>query len=346
MPSTLTNKHNIPEVFVRACMVDRHITKGDISTTQLIDAPQIRYLKAHNDIEEDVSDRLWMLMGTAMHHVLERSEVANYYARQLMDAAIVLEDFKDEKNVKAAEYLRSLAHEKFPKAFDSDIMLEQTMSVLITTDLGTMEVSGTMDKFNKTTGTLFDYKNTSVYGYIYEESKKKWYAQQNIYAFMLRKHDYEVNEAFISAFFKDFKSFEKMRNKDYPDSMVMDIPIPLYTVEQMEKYMKGRVRKHQLIEKGEVIPCTPKERWAEADMWAVKKKGGKKALKGGVLPSAAMAEKYVKDNALNYTDMFIEFRPGTSKRCDSYCPVRSVCPQKRANDLRKEENEQLKSDKG
>jgi PD-(D/E)XK nuclease superfamily len=340
MPIKLTNKHNIPDVFVRACMIDRHVTKGDISTTQLIDAPQIRYLKAHHDIEEDVSDRLWMLMGTAMHHVLERAEVKNYYARQLMDAAIVLEDLD---KVKGAESLRQIARDKFPDAFDSEILLEQTMSVLITTDLGTMEVSGTMDKFNKTTGTLFDYKNTSVYGYIYEESKKKWYAQQNIYAYMLRKHDYTVNEAFISAFFKDYKSFEAKQSRDYPPSMVMDIPIPLYDMEKMEKYMKGRVKKHQLAEAGENIPCTPKERWAEADMWAVKKKGGKRALKGGVLPSESMAKKFIEDNKLNYTDMYIEFRPGTNKRCDSYCPVRSVCPQKRANDLRKEENEQLKS---
>ena len=52
MATKITNNHNLPEAFVRACKVDRHKVVGDISTTQLIDAPQVRMLKKFNDIEE------------------------------------------------------------------------------------------------------------------------------------------------------------------------------------------------------------------------------------------------------------------------------------------------------
>ena len=93
----LTNKYGAPEELVRAASYDDHVTKGDISTTTLIDAPQIRYLKMTNDIEEDVSDRIWMLFGTAVHHILERSELGSHKARTLLEAAEIFRESGNEK---------------------------------------------------------------------------------------------------------------------------------------------------------------------------------------------------------------------------------------------------------
>jgi len=49
--------------------------ESDISVTQLIDSPLIRRLriKYQNDIEEDVTDRIWSLLGQAVHSILERA---------------------------------------------------------------------------------------------------------------------------------------------------------------------------------------------------------------------------------------------------------------------------------
>jgi hypothetical protein len=71
----ITNVHGLPEALVKAVKNDSYKGGGDISVTKLIDSPQIRLLskKHHEVMVEDVSDRIWALMGQAVHHVLERS---------------------------------------------------------------------------------------------------------------------------------------------------------------------------------------------------------------------------------------------------------------------------------
>ncbi len=75
MTPTITNKHGLPEALVRAVQNDPYTGGGDISVTKLIDSPQRRQLwRQHEaDIEEDVSERIWSLLGQAVHHILERA---------------------------------------------------------------------------------------------------------------------------------------------------------------------------------------------------------------------------------------------------------------------------------
>lgn len=72
----ITNVHGLPSALVRAVKNDAYTGGGDISATRLIDSPQIRMLrkKYSKVIVEDVTDRLWSLMGQAIHHVLERAD--------------------------------------------------------------------------------------------------------------------------------------------------------------------------------------------------------------------------------------------------------------------------------
>lgn len=74
MPSILTNKMNLPPAIVSAVTNDPY-TKGesDISVTQLITPPYQRKLKETVDQVEDVSDRIWSLVGQATHTILERA---------------------------------------------------------------------------------------------------------------------------------------------------------------------------------------------------------------------------------------------------------------------------------
>lgn len=71
-----TNVHNLPGPIVRAILNDPYNAgKADISTTRLINPPQLETLRyRHKDeIVEDVSERIWTLLGQAAHLVAERS---------------------------------------------------------------------------------------------------------------------------------------------------------------------------------------------------------------------------------------------------------------------------------
>ena len=71
----LTNLHGLPDALVNAVRNDPYVSGGDISVTKLIDAPQRRtlYKKYREFVVEDVSERIWSLMGQAVHTVLERA---------------------------------------------------------------------------------------------------------------------------------------------------------------------------------------------------------------------------------------------------------------------------------
>ena len=72
----LTNEHQYPEPFARAVSVDSY-ERGDADYTvsELLQPPRLRQLVKRHDAEitEDVSDRLWVLMGTLAHDILERA---------------------------------------------------------------------------------------------------------------------------------------------------------------------------------------------------------------------------------------------------------------------------------
>jgi len=70
----LTNEHDLPQSIVNAVKRDHPPVEDRYSVTDIINPPLIRHLrmKHWNEIEEDASDLLWMLLGTSMHYVLEK----------------------------------------------------------------------------------------------------------------------------------------------------------------------------------------------------------------------------------------------------------------------------------
>ena len=72
----LTNRLNLPSTIVSAIQRDPYQQDGDISATGLIQPPRIRQLTArHGDsMSMDVSDRIWPLLGSNVHYILERAD--------------------------------------------------------------------------------------------------------------------------------------------------------------------------------------------------------------------------------------------------------------------------------
>ena len=71
----LTNVHGLPQSIVEAVANDPYTGGGDISATKLIDSPRISELSRqhHDKITVDVSERVWSLLGQAVHTILERA---------------------------------------------------------------------------------------------------------------------------------------------------------------------------------------------------------------------------------------------------------------------------------
>jgi len=81
----ITNKMNLPEALVKACTVRKHNDPGRLSaTTLLTGTKQILLRDRHWDrLEEDVSERFWAVIGTAIHSVLE-DEGADEFAEEFI----------------------------------------------------------------------------------------------------------------------------------------------------------------------------------------------------------------------------------------------------------------------
>ncbi len=72
---TITNTFNLPQPFVDLVSESSYSAgEADITTTSLFQPPKIRELmKRHGDkVTEDASDRVWTMLGTANHYVLEQ----------------------------------------------------------------------------------------------------------------------------------------------------------------------------------------------------------------------------------------------------------------------------------
>jgi len=72
----VTNDHNLPSPVVRALSRNDYDSGNThLSVTQLIDSPRVQALrrKHWDEITEDVSDKLWSVLGTAVHRVFEEN---------------------------------------------------------------------------------------------------------------------------------------------------------------------------------------------------------------------------------------------------------------------------------
>jgi len=274
----ITNKYGLPEAIYQAVKAWNYPPNPDrYSVTELINPPLIRKLKIKHwhDLEEDASDRLWMLLGQAVHAVLDK---------------VKIED--------------ALQEEKLIAEFNG------------------ASISGRIDLYHYNSKSIEDYKITSVWAFMFGD-KPEWEAQLNVYRWLYERYNFDVEQLKINAILRDWQQSEALKNADYPPIPFISVNIPLWTSNELEEYIASRLKKHE-----EGASCTKEERWLKNEQWAVKKNGSKRALK--VFDNLNDAELFKaeleKSNKKALID--IEYRKGQYVRCESYCPVRSVCTEK------------------
>lgn len=193
-------------------------------------------------------------------------------------------------------------------------LIEHTLS----SEVEGVTVTGTLDLYQRE-GVLTDYKFVSVWTTI-DGVKREWEQQLNLYAELLRRHEYPVNRLQIVAIYRDW-SKTRAQDSSYPQSQVSVLEVPLWAEGEAAKFLEERVRLHRLAEAGELIECTAEERWERPTKYALMKRGRKSALKLFDTLEEARA-------AISESSHFVETRQGSSVRCDSYCAVSAFCRQR------------------
>lgn len=292
----ITNRYNLPAPFVKAA--SSFISKprpGKLSVTELISPPQVRWLRIKNwdSIEEDAADRVWALIGSAMHKVLQ--------------------DFAEGENVIAEEYVK--------------------MDVLGYELRGVLDLLSTDDVFSLSDGgVIHDYKMCSWYA-VKDGPKDEWVQQLNVYAAMLRETaGIEVNSIKIVPVIRDWSRATAMREKGYPEKMVMPpIELKLWDHQHTMQFIRERVYAHKRAdETGDYGSCSSLDRWERPDRWKVVKKGAQRALRSLETKEGAeqwLADYVDKDPKKRTGIASITHQKGESVRCADYCQVSKFCLQ-------------------
>ena len=81
----ITNKHQVPENLM-SLATREYYSKGasQYSVTELLAPPRIKRLREryNTEIEQDVSDMLWQMLGSALHVVFERSQTPGFLTEE------------------------------------------------------------------------------------------------------------------------------------------------------------------------------------------------------------------------------------------------------------------------
>ena len=117
-------------------------------------------------------------------------------------------------------------------------------------------ISGAIDLLDD--GAVTDYKVTSVYT-IQRGLKSEWEQQLNIYAWLLRQNGMAATKLTIVGLCRDWQLSRANLKKDYPQSPIVPISVPLWSDRRQDDFVAQRVRVHTM---DNTLPCTPEERWA------------------------------------------------------------------------------------
>jgi hypothetical protein len=291
----LTNKYNLPEPVARA--LSRHdYSRGEShrSVTQLIGSPRIRilYEEYADDITEDVSERVWSLLGTTVHKIFEMEATDNYLPEERMFYDI------DGFTVSGAIDIQFLEGDVVVKLID--YKCTSVWSVIY----GKPEWADQLNFYawlvRKTKG--FTVKQLEVVTILRDWKKRD---SQN------KGKDYPNTPCVIV----DVPVWSEEKQD-------------AYVAERLRIHCDADFDR---LTGGALPDCTPAERWQNPTQYAVKKIKNKTASGGRVLDSMEEAKKYVKENDLDLKVWEIDVRESEPTRCSQgYCGVAHICSQYQA----------------
>lgn len=305
----ITNKHGIPSGLAKALAGDEYdllgAPKNILSVTSMLSSPKVRQLERRHwdEIESDVSEAVFRIMGQATHERISRYDKGENK----------LTEERWYMNLETLDVYTLGAGEKITKQewYNKD----------------TYFLSGRFDSYEQTSdtdGVVDDYKVTSVWGVIIDGAPKPDYVSQlNVYAYALRKIGFPATKARSILILRDWSAAAQMKNPaNYPPIPIHVWDIPLWKDDDVEGVIRAQVRRHVRAEDladDEIPECTPLERWAKNDQWALMKDGRKSAVKLYDTEDAAITAKLSEEKASPKNSYYIEKREGGNVKCERYC---------------------------
>jgi hypothetical protein len=194
-------------------------------------------------------------------------------------------------------------------------------------------ISGQIDLYDKQDGTLYDYKETSVWRFLLRGSelndKDEWVQQANINLYLMRVNDVNVQKVINIALLKDWKARQARfsREPDYPKCAIHATPLPMWSIGQAQSYINERVEKHR-AEAASPPVCNKEERWQRDATFAVMRTDWKRAVK--LCMSRDQAEAVMMHHMKicrpgDTKKFYIEERAAEPVRCLDFCAVQTFC---------------------
>lgn len=288
-----TNKHNWPDIFVSVLEASTEkYNRGDSwrTVTQLIDPPRAIVLKHRHDeeIEEDVSERIYSLDGQIAHGIVELAALKMTHTGWLSEER----EFATILSKRVSGQF-DLFHP------DKGILIDFKNTAVY--GLKKEPIKREWEEQTNLLAALLRLNGAVV---------------QKIGIFV-KARDYRSYEA------KD----HKRRNEYYPEPVEYK-DYPLWSPERAQSFLERRVRLHldaDLIQDEKDLPlCTDEERWKTENLWFVKKIANKTTSGADCFNN----EKEAKQWLLQKGSAYEIFRVlGESKRCENYCKASPFCSQ-------------------
>jgi len=288
----ITNNFGLPEAFVRAAATGafppslwRH------RVSQLTGSVRMRWfeLTHWDELTADASERLWAIMGTAIHNVLHAHCGDNEIAEERL------------------RYVHRIG--------DREVAISGQADILTQTGPDTYKVTDW--KFCKVNAMTFDktswFMQLRCYAWLY--GLMGFRVTEAELVLILRNRD--IFRAMYDT------------NYPQADVQTMPVDLwDSATVESWSREMSNRlVLADELAIQGapesEVPLCSDEERWYSPSKWAVTKRKAQKASRVLLTEDDARAYLATRKNPEEYA---ISFRPGRSGRCH-LCAARSICSQ-------------------
>ena len=286
-----TNKFNLPQTFVNVIHRPTYSKgKAHISATEIINSPRIVQLKKKHwdDIEQDASEMVWSLFGSAVHNILEHGKDKNHIVEERLH----------------------LEYEGWHISGAIDLQELEPNGTMTVSDY---KVTGAWAVMNEKDDW---HRQLNIYGWLVEKVKKVPVGKLQIIAII---RDWSARDAAskegypqspVATIDIPLWSFEE--REAFITKRIYDHGTALFEMET----------------DGEMPDCTPEEMWEKKTSYALKKDGNVRAKSvHETLEEAEKALAKSEETAKKNEKFVIEVRQGERTRCRSYCQVSPFCTQ-------------------